>query len=71
MEEFYCDRQAPLDARLNFNRIGAYGAFRIQSFGADLMDLLPKDEQEQKLKIYKKELDDFTKFLKEKYFAGK
>lgn len=65
--EFYQDRQTPFDARLTFKNIGAFGGFRIQSFGGEVMKLLPLQEKEDKLKLYRKELDNFTQFLKEKF----
>lgn len=68
LAEFYQDRDTPFDARLTFDRIGAFGAFRIQSFGANMVDLLSPEEQKRKLELYKKEMNDFTKFLKNKYF---
>mgnify|MGYP001596152710 CR=1 FL=1 len=46
----------------------ADGVFRIQSIGADLMELLSPEEQREKLKLYRKEMDDFTTFLKDQYF---
>lgn len=68
MEEFYQKRQSPFDARLNFYHIGAFGAFRVLSLGADVMELLTPEERQQKFELYRKEMRDFTKFLKDKYF---
>ena len=67
--EFYQGRETPFDARLTFDRIGAFGGFRVQSFGAEMMKLLPSEEQVQKLELYRKEMDDFTKFLKDRHFS--
>ncbi|MDP2676373.1 MAG: hypothetical protein Q8O83_01680 [bacterium] len=67
--EFYQDRETPFDARLAFDRIGAFGGFRVQSFGAEIMRLLSPKEQIKKLELYRKEMDDFTEFLKSKHFA--
>lgn len=69
LEEFYKERETPFDARLTFDRVGAFGGFRVQSFGAEMMALLTPEERKQKLKLYRKEMDDFTKFLKGKYFS--
>ena len=67
--EFYQGRETPFDARLAFDRIGAFGGFRVQSFGAEVMRLLPPEEQLKKLEIYRKEMDDFTNFLKSRHFS--
>lgn len=69
LEEFYQTRQTAFDARLHLRNIGAFGAFRVQSAGAEIMDLLPSEEQKKKLELYRKEIDDLTAFLKEKYFS--
>lgn len=67
-EEFYKERETPFDARLAFDRVGAFGGFRVQSFGAEMTTILSPEERKQKLELYRKEMDDFTKFLKDKYF---
>ncbi|MEK7586606.1 MAG: hypothetical protein AAB453_01925 [Patescibacteria group bacterium] len=69
LEEFYKERTTPFDARLTFEGIGAYGGFRVQSFGAEILAILTTEEQKLKLELYRNELDDFTEFLKDKYFA--
>lgn len=69
LAEFYQERESPFDVKLTFDRMGAFGAFRVQSFGAATMGLLSAPEQIKKLELYRKEMDDFTKFLKDKYFA--
>ena len=69
LTEFYQGRETPFDARLAFDRIGAFGGFRVQSFGAEMMKLLPPEEQLQKLDLYRKEMNDFTEFLKGKHFS--
>jgi len=68
-EKFYRDRKTPFDTKLTFDHIGLFGGFRVQSFGAEIMKLLPPTEQHKKLELYRKEMDDFTKFLKDKYFS--
>ncbi len=71
LEEFYKDRETQFDARLTFKGIGTYGGFRIQSFGADMMrTLLTIEEQSEKLELYRKEMNDFTSFLKNKYLGN-
>jgi hypothetical protein len=67
--KFYEGRNAPLDARITFERVGAFGGFRIQSMGADTMELLSQDEIKGRYMIYKKEMDDFTAFLKKGYLS--
>lgn len=69
LAEFYQERETPFDARLIFDRIGAFGGFRVQSFGAEMMRLLLPEEQLKKLEIYRKEMNDFTGFLKSKHFS--
>lgn len=69
LEEFYRGRETPFDARLTFDRAGAFGGFRIQSFGAKMMVLRTLEERKLKLELYRKEMNDFTKFLKDKHFS--
>ena len=69
LEEFYRDRETPFEARLAFDSRGIFGGFRVQSFGAEVMKLLTPEEQIQKLELYRKELNDFSDFLKIKYFS--
>lgn len=71
LAEFYQSRVTPFDARLAFDRVGAFGGFRVQSFGAEILRLLPPAEQRQKLESYRQEMNDFTEFLKDKYFSNK
>lgn len=70
LDEFYQGRETPFDARLTFRGIGVYGGFRIQSFGSETMTLLTQEEQIKKLELYRKEMDDFTNFLKDKYLSN-
>jgi len=67
LEEFYKDRKTSFDARLNFSNIGIYGGFRVQSMGAETMSILADKGQKEKLTIYRREMNDFTKFLKAKF----
>ena len=69
LEEFYQNRKTPFAARLIFHPVGRYGGFRVQSFGAELYPMLSPEERKQKLALYRKEMEDFTKFLKEKHFS--
>ena len=66
--EFYQGREVPIDARLVFDAIGIFGGFRVQSFGAEITEIIPLEEQKKKMELYRKEIDDFVKFLKDKIF---
>lgn len=70
LEEFYQGRETPSDTRITFRDIGVFGGFRIQSTGAKTMSLLSPREQRKRGKQYKKEMGDFMKFLRDKYFLG-
>ena len=63
---FYQNREVPIEQRLCLSDIGIYHAFRIQSQGAEKLDNLTKEEQKNKLRRYRQEMQDFTQFLKEK-----
>lgn len=71
LNEFYQNRITPLDARLVFDKIGAYGGFRIQSMGAATMELITDEELEIKHILYQKEMNDFSEFLKSKFLEEK
>lgn len=66
--EFYQDRNSPFDARLTFEAGGALGRFRVQSFGSRTTALLSHEDQKSKLELYRKEMNDFSRFLKNKFF---
>mgnify|MGYP001572842599 CR=1 FL=1 len=68
LSEFYQNRDTPLDARIVFDPSGALGGFRIQSMGANTMELLSPEERSRTHQLYKKEMEDFTDFLKERFF---
>ncbi len=70
LAEFYNNRSVALDARLVFDGIGAFGGFNIQSMGAETIELLSKEEQAEKYKLYKQEMDDFTSFLKSRFLQN-
>jgi len=70
LEEFYKGRKTPFDARLVFDKVGVFGGFRVQSFSAEMTAILTLEERKQKLALYQKEMNDFTKFLKDKYFSN-
>ncbi len=67
--EFYEDRRVPYDAMLGF----AYGLgywFRVESHGSEFIENLPEEKQLEKIKLYRKEMDDFTEFLRQRYLAN-
>ncbi len=68
LAEFYQDRKTSFDARINFRYIGVFGGFRIQSMGSDIMSLWAPEEQKRKSEDYRKEMSDFTDFLKKLFF---
>jgi hypothetical protein len=70
LEEFYRERKSPLEAHLIFKYIGAYGCFRIQSFGGEIMDIYLFEEKKKKLELYREEMKAFTEFLKNKFFSA-
>ena len=71
VDEFYNGRETPSDARLVFHTIGIFGGFRIQSSGAENTRAFPPEKQKEKLELYRKEMNDFTQFLKTKHFSEK
>jgi hypothetical protein len=66
MEEFYRGRGVPFDARLTLMNIGVFGGFRVQSLGAESIGVCPQEEQGERLLHYRKEMSDFTEFLKDR-----
>ncbi len=66
LAEFYQDRDTQFEYMLNFKNVG-YG-FRIQSTGAENSAVINSHKIEKRYEKMKKEMQDFTKFLKEKYF---
>ena len=69
LDEFYAERNTPHDSRLAFRDIGRFNGFRIQSMGGEVITLLPPAEKEEKLEVYRKEMNDFAQFLKDKFLA--
>ncbi|KKP33008.1 MAG: hypothetical protein A2312_04535 [Candidatus Staskawiczbacteria bacterium RIFOXYB2_FULL_32_9] len=67
LKEFYKDKQVTDDANLIFEDIGIFGRFRIRSLGGENMQSLNSERQKQLQKIYRKEMNDFAKFLKQKF----
>lgn len=69
LDEFYQNRDTAYDTRLILRDIGLYGGFRVQSAGGAVMKLLSLEEQANKYTVYRKELDGFVEFLKQKYWS--
>jgi hypothetical protein len=59
------------DAIFLLNPIGIFGGFRLQSRGATSLDLLPSHIRRKKRERYRAEFDDFTRFLRARYFEGR
>jgi len=68
LTEFYRIKTTPADIRIIPEKIGIFGSFRIQSAGAEALQESPVEELPEKVKMYQQEMNDFTQFLKEKYF---
>lgn len=67
LEEFYKEKEKTADERLSFEEIGIFGGFRVQSMGAEHTKSLSSDQQTEKLSLYRKEMDGFAEFLKNKF----
>ncbi|MBL7154981.1 MAG: hypothetical protein ISS88_00545 [Candidatus Portnoybacteria bacterium] len=67
LNEFYKERRMSYDTMLGLEGIG-YG-FRVQSNGLEILEVLPEKEQIEKQRQYKQEMQDFTKFLKDKFLS--
>lgn len=52
LEEFYQGRETSFGARLAFDRVGAFGGFRVQGFGAEMAVILSPEEKKKKLALY-------------------
>jgi hypothetical protein len=62
---FYQKRKVSWDVRLGLRDI-AYG-FTLENNGSALLEVLEEKEKQKKFQRYKKEMADFTQFLKENY----
>lgn len=67
LDEFYKDRNVPYSDRLVVQS-KARGWSRIESQGVDLQVIETNDIKKENLSRYQKEMQEFTKFLKDKYF---
>ena len=69
LDEFYEERKVSYDVRLLIEKFGIYGNSWLKNAGEIFQQIRPKERKEKKLKRYQREMNDFTEFLKEKYFA--
>ena len=68
LNKFYKHRTVPYDVMLGINSI-AYG-FKVQSNGLETLQFLTKEKKMEKEKLYKKEMRDFTEFLKKDFLMN-
>ncbi len=66
---FYEQRRVPLERQLIIQS-RSDGKSRLESQGADMQEVLLPTERQQKLLTYQQEMQDFTAFLKQQYFAN-
>jgi len=69
LTEFYEQQDSPLDAHLILDLCN-FAGFRLQSLGANINPIWTKQQKQQKLALYQKEMRDFTVFLKQKYLSS-
>lgn len=67
LDAFYKDRNVPFDKKLHLKPMGIYGAFTLENQGAEIIETLPKEEQDKKRETYQQEMNDFANFLKDKF----
>jgi hypothetical protein len=76
LDEFYKERKVAKDIRLTLWKMGAFGAFRLQSEGvglskAEKLEILPqnytKEDIFKVIKSYQLEMKTFTNFLRDQY----
>lgn len=70
LEEFSKDREVPRNIHLIIEDRGIYGSFILRSAGGEAMKSLSPEEQARYREDFRKELADFTEFLKSKFFNG-
>lgn len=75
ISDFYKNRDVPEDIKIKFRDIGGWGSFRIYSgtdedYDRDFEKMNEKEKKDlgKRLEKYQKEIADFTKFLKDKFF---
>lgn len=70
LTEFYSNRTTPHSIRLTISRSSEVGDFYIESLGGEDIPSLPENEQKIMFEKCKKEMQDFTEFLKERFFSA-
>lgn len=76
VSDFYAGKAVAEDAKLMFEDIGGWGGFRIicgteEDYDKDFDSMSEKDKEElgRRLETYRKELNTFSDFLKDKFFS--
>ncbi len=69
LDEFYEERKVSPGVRICLTDKGIYGGFRLQSSGSEKLETLSDEKRKKKREVYKQEMEDFTDFLREKYFS--
>jgi len=69
IDKFYKERKIPSDVKIDLRNKDDDRGFRLQSRGTEKLGELPRKEREEKRKIYTKEMQEFTNFLREQYFS--
>jgi hypothetical protein len=65
---FYEQRRVPFERQL-IVQSRSDGKSRLESQGADMQEVLEPSARQQKLADYQQEMQDFTTFLKQRYWA--
>lgn len=69
IEEFYRNREVPFEIKIGIEAL-ARGWSRIQSQGSQLQEIETDPElKEERLKLFQTEMQEFTEFLKSKFFT--
>lgn len=68
LDEFYADREVDDEYRLVMHPRGIFNAFNMTNARGVDQELKPGDDEEEVLARSRQEMEDFTKFLMEKYY---
>jgi len=68
LDEFYKNRSVPFEDRLIFEGSDTYGVIRLINQGGEIEKIFPPKKRKKNLERYRKEMEDFGTFLKEKFF---
>lgn len=69
LSEFYLDRNTSVEDRLIITASG-WGRSRLESQNADFQKIEAEDIKKRKLADFKKEMEEFTEFMKKKFLEG-